>query len=133
MLTVNALTMINIRPRDRQGDCVPIALTFITGAAYTDIEDIILDEQSGYKPHNRSKGVYTTDFLKESRVLFGTKFTKLNEKELSLGAFIQKYNKGTYLVCKHRHAFVVKDGQRFDACDSALNVPIIRAWHAEKI
>lgn len=123
-----------IGPRDRKGDCVARAITFITSGDYTEVEDMILREQSSYGPYSATKGVYTHRFLKSSRVIQGVRFTLMaNMRGKTVGLFRTLFNTGTYLVCKAGHAFVIRDGEVYDANETPDRVQLVEAWKAEKV
>ena len=138
MITVNQLKMINIAPRGRiTGDCVIRALAFIcqAKAAFDAIESFVMNEQPHFRPDRKdSGGVYTDKLLKDSRKLFGHTFSRVSlaYQGQSLQAFTKYYGVGTYLVCNNNHAFVVKDGEIFDANPIKWHQPVRGAWKAEE-
>lgn len=137
VMTINALRMLNLRARGRTGgDCVVLALTFITGASYLDVEDIIKQHHSRYMApeSKRAHGVYTERVLRDKFKLFGFTLKKipLAPNSLSVDTFKRVFPDQTYLVCIHRHAFVVQNGEQFDAGDSSGKCLVRDAWIAEK-
>lgn len=134
MMSLATRHMQTIGPRDRKADCVLRALTFITGAEYTDLEDIAIREQQ-YKPYIRS-GIYTEKMLGEERKLFGTHFKAVivsYPTPIRVWQLLKEYPTGTYLVKIRHHVFAVKDGTIYDACGESLNAIVLGAWHAEKV
>lgn len=135
MMTLNQLKMHNVAPRGVRGSCVPTSLCFVTGAPYQDIEYVLVQEQpKNYRPDVQSNGgVYTIKLLGNERKMFGHKFTKVSTEFLRLYDFVRRYSKGTFLVTKKHHAFVVKDGEVFDLNQHDFMDTIIVAWKVEKI
>lgn len=134
MMTLATRHMQTIGPRDRKADCVLRALTFITGAAYDDLEDIAIREQQ-YKPYVKS-GIYTEKLLKEERTLFGTTFKRIlfpiSQPIHRVWSLQRDYPKGTFLVKINKHVFAMKDGVIYDACGEQLNKIVEGVWIAEK-
>jgi len=136
-MTINALKTLNLRPRNRTGgDCVVLALTFITGASYMDVEDVIKQHHSRYmKPEStRAHGVFTEQLFKDEFTIFGYKLTKLDDSVMNhrLWSFIKDHQNGTFFVKIYGHALVVKDGQQYDRADSSVNCPVLAAWIVTK-
>jgi hypothetical protein len=135
-MTINALQMVNLRARGRTGgDCVVLALTFITKASYLDVEELICQHHSRYMVPGgtRAYGVQTDKVFKNEFTIFGYRLSKIDVFPCSIHTFIQTHPEGTYFVRIHRHAFVVKDGQQFDACDSKHNNLVLGVWKVEKV
>ena len=138
VMTINALKMINLRPRNRTGgDCVVLALTFITGHSYSDVEDVIKLHHSRYMAPEgtRAHGVFTRSLFKDEFTILGHKLTRVPAPPIQnrIWSFKQLNPKGTFLVCIPRHALVIKDGEQFDAIDSDVDKPVEEAWAVEKI
>jgi hypothetical protein len=135
MMTLATRHMQTIGPRDRKADCVLRALTFITGAEYTDLEDIAIREQQ-YKPYVRC-GIYTEKLLKEERKLFGVNFQRvifpITQPVHRVWSFVRDYPHGTFLVKINKHVFAVKDGVIYDACGENKNAIVEAVWYAEKV
>ena len=135
-MTINALTIRNLRPRNRTGgDCVVLALTFITGAPYADVEDYIKQRHSRYQTPEgtRAYGVHTDKLFKDEFVIFGYRLTRFDTQAFSLGSFIDFHPTGTFFICIPSHALTVKDGQIFDGNDSSPRNHIKQVWKVEKV
>lgn len=131
-MTLATRHMQTIGPRDRKSDCVLLALHFITGAPYDDLEEIAIREQQ-YKPYVRC-GIYIEKLLREERKLFGTNFKQLLFPKFHRVWSLQKEHPiGTFLVQINRHVFVLKDGVIYDGCGENLNAIVIKVWAAEKV
>lgn len=135
-MTIQALTIRNLRARNRSGgDCVVLALTFITGISYLDVEDYIKDNQSRYMRLEglRAHGVNVNRLLKQETQIFGWKFTCLPTKRQDLYTFMESNPNGTFLVTVPGHALVVKDGVRFCGNDTSVSRVLDGVWKAEKL
>lgn len=127
--------MINLAPRaGRYGDCVVKALTFITGAPYSDIEEMVMREQPKFRPDKRTgQGCSIIALLKLSRRFFGYNFqSKTCPSTLTLNEFVFNHKQGTYLMCIPGHAFAVRDGEVFDACNTKWNARVTWVYEATK-
>lgn len=135
-MTINQLTMINLAPRDREGgDCFVRALAFILRktAHYTDIEELVMREQPDYDARKKTGGgVASYKFLKHERKLFGRVFryfhVPMGDRSMRVWQFIEQHSKGTFLICADAHAFVIENGEIFDACRPRLRSFIREAW-----
>lgn len=136
-MTINALKMQNLRPRNRTGgDCVVLALTFLTGSSYSDVEDLIKEHHSRYMSPTgtRARGVFTEDVLRDRFDIFGYRLIKVEQPITHrIYSFARANPTGTYLLRINHHALVIHNGQQFDACDSSINSPVLGVWKAEKV
>jgi hypothetical protein len=133
-MTVRALQMSKIGSRTARSDCVARAITFATSGDYGEIVDTIRREQSQFNPERERAGVYTGRLLKTERRMSGHMFKKiLFAPHFLVGLFRREYSTGTFLVCTYRHAFVIKDGEVWDALDTSDREIIREAWVVEKI
>jgi hypothetical protein len=134
LLTVNQLAMINLSPRaGRYGDCVVKALTFITGKIYGDIEETVMREQPRFRPDKKTgQGCNVLALLRSSRRFFGFNFASKTHFpiKMTLNEFVFNHKQGTYLMCIPGHAFVVRDGEVFDACETKWNARITWVYEA---
>ncbi len=138
MMTVNQLQMQNLAPRGIKGTCVPTSLCFITGASYYDVEEILMREQPrNYRPDIKGNGgVNTFGLLGKGRTLFGHRFTLVrqhNRRAETIADFRYENPTGTFLVCIHGHAFVIKDGVGFDLIETYWKNWLVAAWKVEKV
>jgi hypothetical protein len=133
-MTLNQLKMFNLSPRGIRGTCVPTSLAFLTGACYQDIEHILVREQPKiYRPEiSGNGGVFTQTLLGPSRKLFGHLFTKIYAHPSTLYRFQMHYKTGSYLLCVHKHALVLKEGEFFDLKPTRVNEAIQCAWEVTK-
>lgn len=157
-MTLNALQMLNLRPRNRSGgDCVVLALTFATGLPYDDVEDYIRNCHSRYMAPTGTKahGVCTHSVFKNEFTILTHKLVKVYDSyralcdwaaahpmrqvsargwncepqpDFTVADFIQQNPIGTFIVTIKRHAFVVKDGKQFDGCDTKLSAGVENVW-----
>lgn len=132
MITLNARMMQLIGPRDRKSDCVLRALTYITGRDYCDLEEMVKREQPMYGT-SKQRGIFTDKLLRDKRTIGGYNFVKVSlNRDLSVEAFRMLYPVGVFFVRVQGHAFVIRDGQQFDACDTNPRKMVLDAWIAEK-
>jgi hypothetical protein len=138
VITVNQLTMINLAPRDREGgDCFIRAMAYILRgrAHYTEIEELVVREQPEYDPYRKTRtGIYSFQFLRYERRLFGKVFKHFRVAlfdKVSIRNFVHNNQMGTFLVCAHQHAFVVENGQIFDARTTRWEEFVREAWIVE--
>lgn len=135
-MTINALKMINLRPRNRKGgDCVVLALTFITKAEYAEVEDLIKRHHSRYMAPEglKAHGVYIEKVFKDHFEIFGYHLHRMHiPNNHTIQSFINWNPKGTFLVCIPHHALVIQDGQQYDAADSRVNSPVESVWMLTK-
>jgi hypothetical protein len=133
MITVDQLTLLNLVPRGKSGTCVLAAICFVTGTNYFDVEELIQREQPTFRPDLKAgRGVYANKLFGHSRHLFGHTFTKLTDPVLTLDDFLRRHPTGTYLVCRKRHAFVIKDGKVFDWFSNTDRYDILFGWEVKK-
>ena len=135
-MTLNQLAMLKVVPREKHGSCVPTAIAFVTNTNYFDVEELIEREQKNFRSEVKNNpGVRTSSFLGNERKLFGHQFTRLPSTMVPerLGNFIGRYSVGTFLVRRHRHVYVVKDGEVFDGRDDSFRHPVLEAWAVRKI
>lgn len=130
-MTLNQHAMLQVVPRGKFGACVPTAIAFVTGRNYYDVEEVVEREQPKFRPDTKSnKGVYTAQFLGNERVLCGHRFVRLPSFEVPkrLADFVAGHPKGSYLVRRHRHVYIVKDGQVFDGQSDSFRHEVLEVW-----
>ena len=136
-MTVTQLLMHNLAPRGITATCVPTTICFCTGASYYDVEEVLVREQpKNYRPDLRgNKGVHTDQLLRESRVLFGHKFTRasFSPRGFTVDGFIRTHPRGLFLLRIHKHVFAVKDGVVYDLCNTNMREQVFAAWQVEKL
>lgn len=137
-MTINALTMMNLRARGRTGgDCVALAITFATSTSYLDVEDFLKRVQSRYMSvdSTRARGIYVDRLFKHNPIIFGHKFERVNIPfgMISLYEFIRDNPCDMFIVTVPHHALVVKNGQQFDAIDTKQSVRVHEAWKVTKV
>lgn len=136
MMTLAQLKISKVVPRGKHGSCVPAAISFATGANFHDVEALINREQPSFRPDFKTGGGVRTDkLLGKSRRLFDHTFTEIDigQRDCLLQKFCLNQPKGTFLVRREGHAYVVRDGKVFDWFDNTHKHFVLQAWRVEKI
>jgi hypothetical protein len=131
MISLNQHKLLQVLPRGKFGACVPLAIAFLTGRNYYDVEEVIEREQPKYRPDIKSNaGVNTMKFLGDERVLCGHRFVRLPQFDVPsrLADFLVRHPTGSFLIRRNRHVYSVKDGQVFDVQTDSFYQTILEAW-----
>ena len=106
----------------KKGDkasCTVVALAVATNSTFEQASEVM--EQAGRK---KNRGFKVGEMYTKNPIVLGHKFKPVNVRGITIKNFISKYPKGTYLVTKTRHAFVIKDGVIIDHTDRGSRTEI---------
>tara|TARA_R110000772_G_C13159179_1_gene425799 strand:+ start:40 stop:798 length:759 start_codon:yes stop_codon:yes gene_type:complete len=106
----------------KKGDkasCTVVALAVSTNSTFEQASEVM--EQAG---RNKNRGFKVDEMYIKNPIVLGHRFKPVDVKGTTIKDFISKYPKGTYLVTKTHHAFVIKDSIIIDHTDRGSRTEI---------